>query len=90
MDWPINSRLLEVMDNKDGTLSIFGGVIDHGGRLDTPARGADASGFTEEQLAAIAREFSYNDPQVGGKDKNLGGTGKPQDRNVELLIPDPR
>jgi len=90
VDWPINSRLLELMDNRDGTLSFFGTVIDHGGRLDTPAQGADAKSFTEEQLAAIARELSYNDPQIGGKGTAAGGTGKPEDRNVELLLPDPR
>ncbi len=90
VDWPINSRLLEVMDNRDGTLSIFGTAIDHGGRLDAPAPGKDAKGFSEEQLAAIAREFAFNDPQVGGKGKSMGGSGKPEDRNVELLLPDPR
>jgi len=90
VDWPINSRLLEVMDNRDGTLSIFGTVIDHGGRLRPPAPGTDAASFTEEQLAAIGRELSYNDPQGGGKDEDMGGTGRPADRNVELLLPDPR
>ena len=28
-DWPSQSRLLEVMDNHDGTLSIFGTIVDH-------------------------------------------------------------
>lgn len=90
VDWPIHSRLLEVMDNRDGTLSIFGTVVDHGGRIDTPAPGTSAEGFTEEQLAAIARELSYNDPQAGGKGESGGGIGKAKDRNVELLLPDPR
>jgi len=90
VDWPIHSRLLELMDNRDGTLSLFGTVIDHGGRIDTPGRDTPAEGFTEEQLAAIARELSYNDPQAGGKGDGGGGSGKPDDRNVELLLPDPR
>jgi metallophosphoesterase (TIGR03767 family) len=90
VDWPIHSRLLEVMDNRDGTLSIFGTVVDHGGRIATPPRGTAAAGFTEEQLAAIGRELSYNDPQNGGKGESGGGIGKAQDRNVELLLPDPR
>lgn len=29
----------------------------------------------------------YNDPQAGVED---GAEGRPQDRNVELLLPDPR
>ncbi len=29
IDWPTQSRLIEVMDNEDGTLSIFGTVLDH-------------------------------------------------------------
>ncbi len=86
VDWPIQSRLLELFDNGDGTLSIFGTVIDHGGRLDTPPPGSDAAGFDPETLAAIARELSFNDPQAGAP----GGEGRPQDRNVELVLPDPR
>lgn len=87
IDWPIQSRLLEVMDNRDGTLSVFGTLIDHGARLRTPPRGAPAASFDSETLAAIGRELSYNDPQVGVED---GAEGRPQDRNVELLLPDPR
>jgi metallophosphoesterase (TIGR03767 family) len=90
VDWPIQSRLLEIMDNRDGTLSIFGTVLDHAAPVDTPASGSDARTFSDTQLASIARELSYNDPQAGGKDAAKGGTGKPQDRNVELLLPDPR
>ena len=28
-DWPQQSRLLEIFDNEDGTLSIFGTILDH-------------------------------------------------------------
>lgn len=86
IDWPIQSRLLEVMDNRDGTLSIFGTLIDHGAVLATPAPGTKADGFTPLKLAAIAREISFNDPQQGG----TTGLGEPGDRNVELLLRDPR
>jgi hypothetical protein len=85
-DWPIQSRLLEVMDNKDGTLSIFGTVLDHGAQLPTPPSGTPAAGFDTETLAAIGRELSFNDPQAGG----TTGLGKLEDRNVELLLDDPR
>ena len=87
VDWPIQSRLLEVMDNRDGTLSIFGTMLDHGATLATPRSGTPAGQFDPETLAALGREFSYNDPQVGVED---GAEGKAQDRNVELLLADPR
>ena len=87
IDWPIQSRLLEVMDNRDATLSIFGTMIDHGGSLATPAPGTPAASFGPEALAAIGRELSFNDPQVGVEN---GAEGRAQDRNVELLLPDPR
>jgi hypothetical protein len=87
IDWPIQSRLLEVMDNRDGSLSIFGTLIDHGAAIATPAPGTPAAGFGPGVLAAIARELAYNDPQAGIED---GAEGAPRDRNVELLIGDPR
>ncbi len=86
IDWPIQSRLLEVMDNRDGSLSIFGTLVDHGGAVDTPAPGTASLGFSPETLAALGREFAYNDPQVGIED---GAEGRPADRNVELLVPMP-
>jgi metallophosphoesterase (TIGR03767 family) len=87
IDWPIQSRLLELMDNRDGTLSIFGTLIDHGATLATPAPGSPAAAFGPGALAAIGRELAYNDPQVGIED---GAEGAPRDRNVELLVADPR
>jgi metallophosphoesterase (TIGR03767 family) len=87
IDWPIQSRLLEVMDNRDGTLSIFGTLIDHGGPLATPPTGTPAAALGPAALAALGRELAYNDPQAGVED---GAEGRPQDRNVELLVADPR
>jgi metallophosphoesterase (TIGR03767 family) len=87
IDWPIESRLLEIMDNRDRTLSIFGTLIDHGAPISTPPPGSAAASFGPDALAAIGREFSFNDPQVGVEH---GAEGRAQDRNVELLLPDPR
>jgi metallophosphoesterase (TIGR03767 family) len=84
-DWPQQSRLIEVMDNKDGTLSIFGTSLNTPVPAGTPAPG-NAAGFTEAQLASLSRELSYNDPQAGGGT----GEGTAADGNVELLLDDPR
>jgi metallophosphoesterase (TIGR03767 family) len=86
IDWPIQSRVVEIVDNEDGTLSIFGTILDmavpasNHGRLDSPAA-----------LASLARELAGNDWQsrarpVPGED---GRRGKVEDRNVELLVPSP-
>jgi metallophosphoesterase (TIGR03767 family) len=79
IDWPQQSRLLDVFDNGDGTLSIFGTMIDHAGPA-RPPRGGDAV----LRLASIARELAYNDPQ-----ETATRRGTPLDRNVELLVPRP-
>jgi len=85
-DWPQQSRLLEVFDNHDGTLSIFGTILDHIGQSAAPASGTAASSMNLETLASTARTMSFNDLQSGAP----AGEGQPKDRNVELLIPDPR
>jgi hypothetical protein len=86
-DWPVQHRLIEVFDNRDGTLSIFGTILDHAAAATAPPSGS-ASGFDSETLAAIGRVFTYNDPQVGPGP--TGGQGSLTDRNVELLVQDPR
>jgi hypothetical protein len=85
-DWPQQSRLLEVFDNHDGTLSIFGTVLDHVGQAAAPAPGTPASALDFNDLASAARTMSFNDLQSGAP----LGEGQPKDRNVELLIDDPR
>ncbi len=85
-DWPQQSRLLEVFDNHDGTLSIFGTILDHVGQAVAPAPGTPASSMDFNDLASAARTMSFNDFQSGAP----LGEGLPKDRNVELLIPDPR
>ena len=84
-DWPVQHRLVEVMDNRDGTLSIFGTVLDAAASSEAPAPGS-AIAFDEAMLASLGRELAYNDPQAG-----LGsGEGGAEDQNVELLVKDPR
>lgn len=77
-DWPSQARLIEVLDNADGTLSIVTTCIDH----DAPVapRGL-------EHLASWHRELALNDPEsVQGK----RAVGEAHDRNAVLHVRDPR
>jgi metallophosphoesterase (TIGR03767 family) len=80
VDWPTQARLLELVDNRDGTLSIFGTLVDadaplsYGGRTDTP-----------RALASLARELAANDWQ----ERTDARRGLVEDRNVELLVTAP-
>jgi hypothetical protein len=74
------------MDNRDGTLSIFGTAVDHASATTVPTAGTTATNFGVPELAALDREFAFNDPQKGGGT----GEGTAADRNVELLVNDPR
>lgn len=85
-DWPQQSRLLEVFDNQDGTLSIFGTLLDHVGQSAAPAPGTPAAGMDLNDLASAGRTMSFNDLQSGAPI----GEGLAKDRNVELLLDDPR
>jgi metallophosphoesterase (TIGR03767 family) len=92
IDWPQQSRTIEVMDNRDGTLSLFGTMLDSAAPAAAPAPG-DALGFTTPQLASLARTLAFNDPQREGLEGSSGDAskrGRRSDRNVELLVRDPR
>jgi metallophosphoesterase (TIGR03767 family) len=85
-DWPQQSRLVEIFDNEDGTLSLFGTILDHASNATAPAAGTDADDMNEADLASVGRTLAANDPQAGAGT----GEGEANDRNVELLIADPR
>ncbi len=95
IDWPEQSRVLDLVDNRDGTLSIFGTLLDHSGAADPggpPARndGQGSSSPAVQRLASISRELSFNDPDSSnGEDGRPDARGGDGDRNVELLIRDP-
>ena len=80
IDWPQQVRAIELADNQDGTLSIFGTMVDSA----APAIW-DGSLGTTLALAALSRELAANDPQVDPEDHRGGQS----DRNVELLLPAP-
>ena len=91
-DWPQQARLLQLFDNHDGTLSLFGTIVDHASAATAPAPGTGAAALSPTDLASIGRTLAYNDAQTGGRacDPEPCGEGGPDDRNVELLIDDPR
>jgi metallophosphoesterase (TIGR03767 family) len=90
-DWPQQARLLQLFDNRDGTLSIFGTIVDHASEPTAPAPGTEAATLTPTDLASIGRTLSYNDHQTGARKCDPAcGEGEAEDRNVELLLKDPR
>lgn len=85
-DWPPQNRLIEVMENCDGTFSIFGTMLDHDAPLEVPLGGTAADAFDPLTLAAVGRLLTFNDPQQTPE----ASLGEKTDRNVELLLKDPR
>jgi metallophosphoesterase (TIGR03767 family) len=88
VDFPQQARQIEIMDNRDGTLSIFGTLVDSAAPIDPPAPGPAAS-LTDVELGSLSRTLAANDPQTRDVTDG-GGPGGRRDRNVELLIRDPR
>ncbi len=90
-DWPQQSRLLQVFDNHDGTLSIFGTVLDHASNATAPTSISNLADPDPSELASIGRTLSYNDAQKGARacTPNPCGEGAAKDRNVELLLRNP-
>jgi metallophosphoesterase (TIGR03767 family) len=92
LDYPMQTRAIELVDNRDGTLSIFCSLIDQGGPADPFAHfGAPGGAYDLLELAGYGRELAYND----FRDHEQNGdpfdyrVGMPFDRNVELLLTAP-
>jgi metallophosphoesterase (TIGR03767 family) len=86
IDWPEQGRLIEVVDNTDGTLSVFCTIVDT-----VVAPSYNWPSTDPRTLAALSRELAGNDWQararpVPGVD---GRRGAATDRNVELVLPAP-
>lgn len=79
---PQQSRIIEIADNGDGTLSIFGTMINH---LSPPNVETQGPCYTITEMASISRTLAYNDPFNDPKTRE----GTPKDRNVELVINNP-
>lgn len=81
MEWPCQSRSVELIEDGDGTLTIRSTVLDHA----APLRPASLDGI--DALASWHRELAANDPtSVAG----AAAVGEVGDRNVDLVVPDPR
>ena len=79
VDFPQLARLLEVCDNRDGTLSIFTTLVESA----APYQAAYDDG-SPAALASVYREMSYNDLHATNE-----AVGAPGDRNAELLLTNP-
>jgi metallophosphoesterase (TIGR03767 family) len=84
LDWPAQGRLLEIVDNLDGTISIFSTIYDSV----APLNPGDAQDPTPDDnvnqvlLAGLARQIAARDPQRSPDAVGLA----PSDRNAELLL----
>lgn len=80
VDFPQQQQMLEFVDNRDGTLSIFATTLDHA----SPAAWSEGD-YSQTGLASLSRQLSAND-WIENPPMRLGA---PTDRNVELLLPAP-
>jgi metallophosphoesterase (TIGR03767 family) len=87
IDWPQQSRVLDLVDNRDGTWSVWATMVDHAA---PPEPGGGHATGSVKRLASISRELSYNDPDASnGEDGHSDARGSRSDRNVELIVRDP-
>ena len=80
VDFPQQQQLLELVDNRDGTMSIFVTVLDH-----DSAPTWQQGDFTTAGLASLSRELSANQWLQNPAMR----MGSPLDRNTELLLQAP-
>ena len=80
IDFPQQQQMFEIVDNQDGTMSIFTTVLDH---LSPPTWEQDDLSVTG--LASLSRTLAANDWFADP----LMRRGSAYDRNCELLLPAP-
>jgi len=80
VDFPQQQQLVELVDNRDGTMSIFVTALDHA----APATWNQGD-LSQIGLASLSRELAAN----AWLNKPALRAGTPLDRNVELLMPAP-
>ena len=83
LEWPQQSRVLELARLANGGLAIFTTVIDHSAPPRPTRRGP-------QRLASVARELALNEPQAeNGEDGWPDRRGAAADRNTMLVVPRP-
>ncbi|MEA2444638.1 MAG: hypothetical protein QOJ12_1930 [Thermoleophilales bacterium] len=82
IDWPQQSRMIELVQGRDAKLSLVLTILDHDGPPN-PGSG-HAEGGQPVRLASIARELAYNDYQG-----SRGARGDRADRNVIVELGKP-
>ncbi len=80
IDYPQQSQVVEIIDNRDGTISLIAITLDHAS--DPQWRDGD---FSPTGLASLSRQFAANDWTA----RPMMHRGSPLDRNVEMLLPAP-
>ncbi|SDL11527.1 TIGR03767 family metallophosphoesterase [Arthrobacter sp. ok362] len=81
IDYPQQSRVVELMDNGDGTLSIAATLVDHS----TPEGVLYEGEHTAASLAALSLELALNRPGLDRAEIS-GGI---EDQNVDLILNKP-
>ncbi|WP_407554957.1 TIGR03767 family metallophosphoesterase [Streptomyces sp. Pv4-95] len=84
LDHPQHARLIELVDNHDGTLSLFTTLVESGAPHRTRFDDLSAVG-----LASLYREVAYNAPGLAAgmsAEVDRVRVGAAADRNAELLI----
>jgi metallophosphoesterase (TIGR03767 family) len=76
VDYPQLARVIELVDNHDGTLSLFTTLVESA----APHR-TDFGDLSQTGLAALYRELAFNQPE-----RSTRQAGAPKDRNTELLL----
>ncbi|MDG9706245.1 TIGR03767 family metallophosphoesterase [Streptomyces sp. DH37] len=76
VDYPQLARVIELTDNRDGTLSLFTTCVESSAPYAT-----DPGDLSRTGLASLYRELAFNAPS-----RNTTLAGEPGDRNTELLL----
>jgi metallophosphoesterase (TIGR03767 family) len=80
VDWPCQSRVVEILDAGHGRLAIACTMVDHEGLVDP------GEAETHDEIAGLHRQLAANDPLSGAASPRAG---QPADRNVILALPAP-
>ena len=92
-DWPQQSRLIEFFDNRDGTLSIFGTIVDHASPATAPPAGTAACRLrrpTTSPRSAAPSPTTTPSRAAARATPAPAARARRDDRNVELIVGDPR